>query len=168
MLIEDSLHPYAYPSSMGNCLARSSFNVPEITVHHLQSKYLIITNETTPMSLKIFILFICYFPVFKLQIRQEKKRMQQFIKCRIVKTSTQKKMQNREKGQTLRTRFGKLEVNLKKLKHGFFFQLGQLDNPETVFRYSWQFGRNFRVFGAHFLLPREKKQNFQLNEQTLI
>lgn len=51
-------------------------------------------------------------------------------------------------------------MNFKKIKHGFFFQVGQLDNPETVGRDSSRSRRNPWFFRAHFWLPRVKNQCF--------
>ena len=75
-----------------------------------------------------------------------------------------RKTQNREKRRTLKARFGQTEMNLEKIKHGFFRQRGQLDNPETVLRNSWRSGRIFRFFEGHFCLPREEKRFFLSEE----
>ena len=45
---------------------------------------------------------------------------------------TQEKRKTTEKRQISNARFAQTEANLKKRKHGFFFHMGQLDNPETV------------------------------------
>lgn len=76
-----------------------------------------------------------------------------------IKTSTHKKYRTEKKRQTLRARFSQTKANFKKIKHGFFFQVGQLDNPETVWRNLWRSGRNIQFFGASFLPPREEKRN---------
>lgn len=55
-----------------------------------------------------------------------------FIKCRTVKTLTQKNV-NREKRQTLRAQLGQTKVNLEKLKHGFFFPVGSIRQPRNGF-----------------------------------
>jgi len=100
------------------------------------------------------------FPPSEIDLEAE---CNKFIKGRTVKTLTQKNVNSKKKSQILNARFSQTEENFKKIKHGFFCQLRQLDKLETILRYSWRSRRNPWFFGVHFCLPREKKNSVFLN-----